>query len=72
MRPATLLQWILPILAKNFIENQSSLKKVKLASETPDLPFFPRKFSTISSFLSRLWMDFLKKTRQEFLLVGSQ
>ena len=54
LRPATLLQWILSILAKNFDRNQSSLKKVKLASETPDLPFFPLKFSTFASFLSRL------------------
>ena len=58
MRPATLPQWILPILAKNFIKNQSSLKKVKLASETPDLPFFPRKFSMFASFFSRLYTDF--------------
>ena len=58
MRPATLLQWILSILAQNFIKNESILKKVKLASETPDLPFFPRKFSTFASFLSRLWVDF--------------
>ena len=58
MRPATLPQWILPILAKNFIKNQSILEKVKLASETPDLPFFPREFSTIPSFLSRLWVEF--------------
>ena len=58
MRPITLLQWILPILVKTFIKNQSNLNKVKLASETPDLPFFPRKFSTFASFLSRLWVDF--------------
>ena len=61
MRPVTLPQWILPILAKNFIKNQSSLEKVKLASETLDLHFFPRNFSTIASFLSRLWMDLQKQ-----------
>ena len=61
MRPATLLQWILPILAQIIIKNESSLKKVKLASETPDLPFFSQKFSTIASFLSRLWMDLQKQ-----------
>ena len=61
MKSGTFLQWIMSILAKNSIKNQSSLKKVKLASETPDLPFFSRKFSTIASFLGRLWTDLQKQ-----------